>query len=191
MSRILAALIALAVLAAACSTGTDAVDQTSGGDFRFVSANKKGELIPAADRKSAPTFEGTTLEGGRLRVTSLRGKVVLLNFWGSWCAPCRAEMPDIQRLYRGERARGLRVLGVDVKDQKQLAASFVRGKHITYPSMWDPDSRIALAFRGFSLTIPSTILIDRKGRVAGVYVGALLYGDYRSVVDPLLGSASG
>jgi peroxiredoxin len=185
--RSLLALAAVALLVAGCSTGTDAVDQTAAGQYRFVSANKKGELIPVSQRKAAPAFSGTLLDGKSAKLSDFRGKVVALNFWGSWCAPCRVEAPDLQKVYAKDKARGLQVVGVDVKDTKSYAESFISRKGITYPSFWDPDGRAALTFRDFNPNaIPSTILLDRKGRVAGVYLTSLLDNDLSKVADPLL-----
>lgn len=184
----LLALAAVALLVVAgCSTGTDAVDQNAAGQFRFVSANKKGDLIPVSKRKAAPTFSGTLLDGKSAKLSDFRGKVVALNFWGSWCAPCRVEAPDLQKVYAKDKARGLQVVGVDVKDTKSDAESFLTGKGITYPSFWDPQGRAALTFRDFNPNaIPSTILLDRKGRVAGVYLSSLLDNDLSKVAEPLL-----
>jgi peroxiredoxin len=186
--RLLLALAAVAGLgASACSTGSDAVDQTAAGQYRYVQANKKGEVIPAAKRTKAPAFSGTLLNGKPAKLSDYRGKVVALNFWGSWCPPCRVEAPDLQKVYAAEKARGLQVIGVDVKDDKGNAQAFLADKGITYPSFWDPQGRAALTFRGFNPNaIPSTIVLDRKGRVAGVYVASLLDTDLSKVAKPLL-----
>ncbi len=193
--RVAAALIGTALVGgalcslAACSTGADAVDQTAGGDFRFVAGADTGKAIPVAARKAAPDFAGQTLDGKPVALRDFRGKVLVVNFWGSWCAPCRVEAPDIQTVYKKDAARGLRVLGVDVKEaDKQFATSFIRNKGLTYPSVWDPDGRVALAFRNYPPnSIPSTIVIDRDGRVAAVHLGPLLASDLQTIVDPILG----
>ncbi len=193
--RVVAALIGAALAGgalsslAACSTGADAVDQTAGGDFRFVAGTDTGKAIPVAARKAAPDFAGRTLDGKPVSLRDFRGKILVLNFWGSWCAPCRVEAPDIETVYKEDAARGLRVLGVDVKEaDKQFATSFIRNKALTYPSVWDPDGRVALAFRNYPPnSIPSTIIIDRTGKVAAVHLGPLLASDLRTIVDPILG----
>ncbi|HEX3816459.1 MAG TPA: TlpA disulfide reductase family protein [Mycobacteriales bacterium] len=173
--------------ASACSGGSDAVDQNAADQYRFVSATKKGEVIPAGKRHEAPPFSGTLLDGKSAKLSDYRGKVVALNFWGEWCPPCRVEAPDLQKVYAAEQARGLQIVGVDVKDDKGNAEQFIKMKHITYPNFWDPQGRAALTFRNFNPNaIPSTILLDRKGRVAGVYVTPLLDNDLSKVVKPLL-----
>jgi peroxiredoxin len=173
---------------AACSTGADAVDQTAGGDFRFVAGTDTGKAIPVAARKAAPDFSGQTLDGKTVSLRDYRGKTLVLNFWGSWCAPCRVEAPDLETVYKEDASRGLRVLGVDVKEaDKQFATSFIRNKALTYPSLWDPDGRTALSFRNYPPnSIPSTIVIDGNGRVAAVHLGPLLAPDLRTIVDPIL-----
>ena len=98
MRRALLALAA-ALLLTGCSTGSDAVDVNNGGEFRFVAGTPSGEVIPAGERASAPEFSGTLLEtGGDLTPRQLGGQVAVLNFWGSWCAPCRVETPQFSEV---------------------------------------------------------------------------------------------
>jgi len=182
-SAALAALLAAGLGAAACATGSDAVDPTAGGEFRFVAGDGTGTLIPAADRKPAPHFTGGYLGGGDFDSASLAGTVVVINFWGSWCGPCRVEAPAFQTVYAETRTKGVDFLGVNVKDSDQAARAFLDNKKITYRSLYDPDGRVALAFRGFPPNaIPSTIFLDRHGRVAEVHLGTMLAGD----LDPIL-----
>lgn len=191
MSRIrpacaVAALLVAAVTASGCTGGTDAVDQAAGGDFRFVSGTRPGTTIATADRKSGPEITGDLLDGGRLETATLRGKVVVLNFWGSWCAPCRVESPEFAQVSRATAGRGVQFLGIDVKDSRQDAAAFVTEKKIGYPSLFDPNGRTALRFRDFRLGgLPNTIVLDRHGRVAAVYVRPLLADDIQPVVTRL------
>ncbi len=83
----------LAVLTG-CATGAHAVDVNNGGEFRFVAGTPAGEVIAQGKRDRAPTFSGTLLDGGSFASTSLAGKIAVLNFWGSWCPPCRVETPE-------------------------------------------------------------------------------------------------
>src|SRR3954463_11489222 len=82
------------LLLAGCSTGHSAVDVNNGGEFRFVAGTPAGSVIPEKDRATAPSFSGTLLGGGRFDSSSLRGKAAVINFWGSWCPPCRVETPE-------------------------------------------------------------------------------------------------
>ncbi len=190
MRRLLAGLVG-AVLLAGCTTGDDAVDVTNGGEFRFVEATPSGEVIPEGERASAPEFSGTLLEtGDPWRSALLVGQVGVLNFWGSWCAPCRVETPDFQAVYSDVRDVGVQFLGVDVKDDRQLAGAFMDRVGAEYPSMYDPRGEVAQAFRGFPANVvPSTILLDTEGRVAAVYTGAVAREDLESALASLLAEA--
>jgi peroxiredoxin len=182
----LAAAALCAPLLAACSGGSDAVDQEAAGQYRFVAGDGTGRVIDPSERRSAPRFGGDLVGGGHLDSGSLRGKVVVVNFWGQWCAPCRVETPDFEKVYRATKDRGVEFLGVNVKDSEQLAKAFLDDKHVTYPSLYDPSGRVALAFRDYPPNaIPSTIVIDRRGRVAAVYLRPLLAQDIEPVVTRL------
>jgi peroxiredoxin len=189
MKRALALVFAALAVLAGCSTGSHAVDVNNGGEFRFVAATPSGEVIPAAERASAPKFSGTLLGGGTFSSEELSGDVAVLNFWGSWCPPCRVETPQFQQVYTEVQARGVQFLGLNVKEtDEQFATAFVKEKGITFPSLYDPRGEIALAFRDYPANaIPSTIVLDRDGRVAAVYTGAVAEDDLRSVLDRLTG----
>ena len=186
----LAALVAVALLGG-CASGDDAVDVNNGGNFRFVAGTPAAEVIPAAERASAPQFSGTLLSGQAFASTQLAGDVAVLNFWGSWCAPCRVETPEFQEVYDEVRDDGVQFLGLNVKDyDQQFADAFVTDKGITYPSLYDPKGRVALAFRDYpAAAIPSTIVLDRHGRVAAVYTGEVRPADLRTVLAQLTAEA--
>ena len=188
MRRLLAGLAGVALLTA-CSTGPDAVDVTNGGEFRFVAGTPAGEVIPVDDRARAPEFSGTLLGGGTFRSDELAGDVAVLNFWGSWCPPCRVETPQFQEVYAEVRDRGVAFLGLDVKEaDEQFALAFVESEGIEFPSLYDPRGEVALAFRDYPANaIPSTIVLDREGRVAAVYTGEVAQDDLRSVIGLLVG----
>jgi thiol-disulfide isomerase/thioredoxin len=184
---ILAALGAL--LLAGCSTGAGAVDVNNGGEFRFVAGTPAGEVIPADERAAAPEFSGQLLGGGEFSSTELAGDVAVLNFWGSWCAPCRVETPEFQEVYADVKDQGVQFLGLNVKEtSEQFAVAFVDRFGIAFPSLYDPRGEVALAFRGYPANaIPSTIVLDRQGRVAAVYTGTVSKQDLRTVLDRVLG----
>ena len=189
MRRALLATLA-AVLLAGCSTGSGAVDVNNGGEFRFVAGTPSGEVIPADERGTAPEFSGTLLQTGeQFHSSKLVGQVVVLNFWGSWCAPCRVETPEFSDVATDYLTAGVQFLGVDVKEtDKQFALAFIDRFGIVFPSLYDPRGEVALAFRGYPANaIPSTIVIDTQGRVAAVYTGSVAQKDLRSVIDRVLG----
>lgn len=187
MKRLLLALTAAALALAGCTTGDGAVDVNNGGEFRFVEGTPRGEVIPPGERATAPEFAGTLLDGGEFSSADLAGDVAVINFWGSWCGPCRVESPDFQEVYAEVRGRGVQFLGINVKDTDQLARAFEENFGIEFPSLSDPRGEVALAFRDYPASaIPSTIVLDRQGRVAAVYTGAVKQADLRAVLDQLM-----
>lgn len=160
---------------------------SASGEFDFKGPTPSGEVVPVEERSVAPEFSGELLDGSPFDSASLAGDIVVLNFWGSWCAPCRIETPEFQMVYEEVGAQGVQFLGVDVKDERQLAIAFYADKGVEYPSMFDPRGEVALAFRGFPANaVPSTILIDREGRVAAAYTAAVPAEDLRSGLSALL-----
>jgi peroxiredoxin len=117
----------------------------------------------------APEFDLATADGKRVSLTALRGHVVLLNFWATWCPPCREEMPSMERLYQEFKTQGLAVLAVDIQESPKQVARFMRDFRLTFPALLDTDA--AVAGRYGARGLPSTYLIDRNGRVVGQAVG--------------------
>jgi peroxiredoxin/predicted small secreted protein len=188
MSRIAAVLLAT-VLLAGCTTGDGAVDVANGGEFRFVAATPSGEVIPEADRASAPEFSGTLLEtGAEWESSKLVGQVGVINFWGSWCAPCRVETPEFSEVWGDYSAAGVQFLGINVKEpSEQFALAFIDRFDIGFPSLYDPRGEVALAFRDYPANaVPSTIVLDPEGRVAAVYTGEVSQENLRRVIDRVL-----
>ncbi|MFB7253076.1 TlpA disulfide reductase family protein [Streptomyces nojiriensis] len=137
-------------------------------------------VIDPADRPAAPTLAGDDLDGKPVGLDGLRGNVVVLNVWGSWCGPCRAEADDLARIDRQTRDQGVRFLGINTRDPDRAAArSFVRAHDIGFPSLHDPTGELLLRFPPALLNpqaIPSTLVIDRRGRIA-VSIGGPVTGD--------------
>ncbi|CCH87370.1 Alkyl hydroperoxide reductase/ Thiol specific antioxidant [Modestobacter italicus] len=157
------------------------------GEFDFAGSTPLGQVIPEGERQTAPAFSGELLDESTFESTALAGDIVVLNFWGSWCAPCRLEMPEFQTVYADVGDEGVQFLGVDVKDQRQLAQAFMDSVGVDYPSMFDPRGEVALAFRGFPANVvPTTILLDRSNRVAAVYIATVSEEDLRTGLDQLL-----
>jgi peroxiredoxin len=180
--RLALALVGAALVVAGC-TGKGAVDVNNGGEFRFVAGTPAGDVIPVKDRQSAPSFGGRLLDGTTFSSSSLSGDVAVINFWGSWCPPCRVETPEFQQVYTQVQSDGVQFLGVNVKDDQQLAEAFLKSKSITFPSLYDPRGEVALAFRDYPANaIPSTIVLDKDGRVAAVYTAAVKPEDLDSVL---------
>lgn len=187
MRRLLLLLVVAGLALAGCSTGNDAVDQNSGGQNRYVAGNGESQTFAPKDRQAAPKVTGNLLTGGSFDLSSLRGHVVVVNYWASWCNPCAAEVPDLVKVYRQTRGDGVRFLGVNIRDQKDAARAFVRGRGMTYPSLFDPPGRVALSFRAVPPnTIPATIILDAKGRVAAILRRAVLASELEPMVDKVV-----
>jgi len=177
--RTLLALVVL-VAAAGCATGSDAVAR--GGQFEFVSPGGQTRIFydPPGERGTVGGISGDSLlEPGRMiGVDDLAGKVVVVNLWGSWCGPCRAEADDLQRVASATAGSGVALLGIDLRDDRAAAADFVRDRGLTWPSIYDPPGRSLLGLRGYPRNvIPSTIVLDRQHRVAAIFLTTLLDTD--------------
>ncbi|MDQ7905313.1 TlpA disulfide reductase family protein [Phytohabitans sp. ZYX-F-186] len=180
--RFRAALLAAAILAAAltaCGGASDDCQPTS---------SKVIECAPEK-RPAAPPLSGELLEGGRYELSQDRGQVVVVNFWGSWCAPCRAEIDDLEQVYQATKDQGVRFLGINVRDDRDKAKAFHSGK-VSYPSVLDPSSKLALDFEIPPNSIPATIVLDREGRIAVVIRTSITAAEFEPVVARLAAEAS-
>jgi thiol-disulfide isomerase/thioredoxin len=179
-----AALLA-ALLAAGCTSGRDAVVQ--GGTFEFVSPGGKTDLFydPPETRGSIGDLSGPALMDDRpIRLSDFAGKVVVVNIWGSWCAPCRTETPELEKVFDETEPLGVAFLGIDVRDDRSAAKDFVTDRNVRYPSIFDPPMRSLIALgKGYPTSVvPTTLVLDRKHRVAAVFLRALLAEDLRPIV---------
>lgn len=139
-------------------------------------------LYPGNDGIPLPQIEGKAVDGQMLDLADLRGHVVVLNVWGSWCAPCRAEAPDLAAISKETESRGVRFVGIDVRDNPAAARAFARSYGITYPSFDDQNGLVLAQFTGIIpvSAVPSTLVVDKSGviraRVVGQVDGSTLRG---------------
>jgi len=151
------------------------------GDSSDISSARAGG-------RRALDFRLPDLAGADWRLSDQRGKVVLVNFWATWCPPCRDETPGLVRLYRDYQPKGVEVVGISMDDDPHEAVPpFLRRFNIPY--------RVLVPGRGFDLanqidSLPTTLLIDRQGRIAKVYIGAIPQAEVENELDELLKEAS-
>lgn len=145
------------------------------------------EIAPP-ERAEPVDISGVDLDGNPLSLADFRGDVVVVNVWGSWCVPCREEAPMLSALSRELAGRGVSFVGIDVRDNVTAAKAFESRYGITYPSFDDPQARAVLAFQGTVpvQAVPSTIVLDRQGRVAARIIGLAAESTLRTLVDTVL-----
>lgn len=168
--------------------GSDGVDEQG-----YVDGSGAVTMLGVGDRRPEPVeLTGPLLAGGEFDLADHRGKVVLINIWGSWCAPCREEAPHLQGAWDELKDRDVQFVGINTKDDAEGAATaFERKYGITYPSLSDPDGSLQLVFHKTlpPRAIPSTIVLDRDGRVAASVIGNTTQGTFTGIVEDLLDEA--
>lgn len=170
MRRIALALAAL--LLAACSPAAGGSGSDGEGTVGFATGDGTVTIVPEAEREPAPVLEGPSLDGGTLSTADFAGSAIVINVWGSWCAPCRSEAPEL--VEAAERlGDGAQFLGLNTRDLDEAPArAFVRAFEIPYPNIFDPDGALLLGFGQLPpKAIPSTLVIDAEGRVAARVIG--------------------
>ena len=143
-------------------------------------------------RPSLPVVEGRTIDKESLSTADLGGKVVVVNVWGSWCAPCRAEARELAEVAGENSADEVAFIGIDVRDNPSAARDFVRRHRIPYTSLDDPDGSLLAEFAGILPVnaVPSTLVIDRQGGVAARFVGRIDASTLQRLVDDVLAEES-
>ena len=186
----LLAVTAVAGAIALTACGGDGSKAGGGGNTNFVTGSGGISTVAKSDRKDAPKIDGTTLDGKQLDVADYKGKVVVLNVWGSWCGPCRAEAKHFAKVAGDTRDEGVQFVGINTRDsRKSLALNFEKDHGITYPSLFDPTGKLLLRFPKGTLNpqaIPSTVVIDRDGKLAARTLAALDETKLREMIDPLI-----
>ncbi|HET7309927.1 MAG TPA: TlpA disulfide reductase family protein [Mycobacteriales bacterium] len=178
-----AAALAVALAAVSACTGTNAVTQSVAGSSGYQAGDQALTWVAPGDRSRVGDVSGELLDGTHFDLSSWRGHVVVVNFWGSWCSPCRDEAQALDQVFRDNRSRGVEFIGVDVREDRASAEAFVADRHIGYPSLFDPSDVLALRFPGLPPNAtPTTLIIDRQGRIAARHSGEIRYTQLRDVV---------
>ncbi|MGF7238397.1 MAG: redoxin domain-containing protein [Frankia sp.] len=177
-----AALCALTIALTGCSGASNSVDQSAGGSFGFVQQSANSDFVPAAHRKVAPDLTGPTLTGGSMSLASLRGRIVVVNFWASWCGPCRGETPGLVSVAKTHPR--VAFLGVNEKDNLSNGKAFAADNHVPYPSIVDRIGQLAAAWP-VSPGLPSTFVLDAQGRIAARFTGGTQPSDLTPIFTKL------
>lgn len=177
----------VAAVAVGCSAS---VSDASSAAFSFVSPGGQTELTySGSDRQPISAISGPDLinQNATVSLADYTEKIVVLNFWGSWCAPCRAEAQGLANAATTFADRGVQFIGIDIKDTREGGADFHTFKKVPYPSIFDPSMRTLLSLRGYPATaIPSTIVLDRAHRVSHIYLLPVTQAQLADVITPLL-----
>ena len=181
---------ALLLGATACSQDPNSVAaQAKAGDQKgYVSGDGAVETIPAAKRGTPVELTGTLLDGAPWEIARTRGKVLVINVWGSWCAPCVAEAPVLQQTWSELQADKAPVdfVGIDFREDPARGAAFAKKAGVTYPSLSDESGVSILALQGKAPTQPTTLVLDTQGRIAARVSGATSASTLRGLVDDVV-----
>ncbi len=190
LTAVLAALT-LSVGVSACSSdaGSIAAQARSGDGKGFVSGDGTIERLALGQRSTPLTLSGTTLQGASWKVADAKSKVLVLNVWGSWCGPCVAESPHLQQVWSEVSASGkpVQFMGINYRDSVETAKAFLRSNKVTYPSLEDDGGRTLLGLRGKANTTPTTLVLDRLGRIAARVSGPVSAATLTGLVKDVLG----
>ncbi|GAA2567051.1 hypothetical protein GCM10010435_45800 [Winogradskya consettensis] len=184
--RRLAAVLVTAAVAAGALTGCGSKSWE-----KDCTTSKDGviECTPE-QRPQAREVTGELLDGGTYDVATDRGKVVVVNFWGSWCNPCRAEADDLEQTYQATKAQNVTFIGVNSRDDRDSAKAFEKGR-VTYPSIYDPNGNVALKFDVTQVSTPATLILDRQGRIAAAIRKSTTIAQLKPVVERIAAEGTG
>lgn len=141
-------------------------------------AKPLGNLRELKERENAPPFALSDLEGKKVRLSDFQGRIVFLNFWATWCEPCKEEIPAMEKLYRDLKSDSFVIVGVNVKEGKKPVQKFVRDFTVTFPVLLDTEGEVGLLYGAWGL--PTTYIIGKKGEVIARVFGPALWGSKES-----------
>ncbi|MFG2882076.1 TlpA family protein disulfide reductase [Streptomyces sp. NPDC048297] len=185
---LLSAVAAVAALTlSACGNGGTS---GGGGNTNFITGNNGIDTAPKGERAAAPDLSGRTIDGKSLAVADYKGKVVVVNVWGSWCGPCREEAKYFSKVSQDYADKGVQFVGINTRDSSTTPAIAFEKEHaIAYPSLYDPTGKLMLRFEKGTLNpqlIPSTLIIDKDGKVAARALEALDDTTLLKMLKPVL-----
>ncbi len=160
--------------------------QAKAGDRKgYVSGDGTVETIAEADREEPVTMSGALLDGSAWDIDSTRGAPLVINVWGSWCAPCVAEAPELQAAWEQiqDGDTGARMVGIDFREEAERGAAFADKAGMTYPSLSDESGVLVLQLQGKAATTPTTLVLDDQGRIAARVGGPVDTSTLVALVD--------
>ncbi|WP_084713827.1 TlpA family protein disulfide reductase [Streptacidiphilus rugosus] len=191
-----AAMLTLLLSACSQSSPADGASGSAGSGRSGVGTTGTAatSTVAVADRSAPLGLAGRGLDGRAVSLASYRGKVVVLNVWGSWCGPCRAEAKGLERVFEADRTEGVQFLGLDTRDLDPAPArAFVRTAGLSYPDLYDPDGSLLLSLPPGTVnpqTIPSTLILDRRGRIAVRALQPLTAAQLEALLAPVVEEAA-
>ncbi|WP_372338964.1 TlpA family protein disulfide reductase [Actinoplanes sp. RD1] len=183
--------LAAVVLTAAVAAGALAGCGSSSWASKCTTSKDDVVECTPEQRPEAREVTGEQLDGGTYDVADDRGKVVVVNFWGSWCNPCRAEADDLENTYQATKAKNVAFIGVNVRDDRDSAKRFEQAFQVSYPSIYDPSSAVALKFDVTQTTTPATLILDREGRIAAAIRRSTTIAELQPLVERIAAEANG
>ncbi len=177
-------LIPLILSFAACSTGNSVSDRAQSDGY--IAGDGTIQKFSAESRDTVITLRGSALDGASIDSATWRGSIVVINTWGSWCAPCNAEAPDLAAISAKYGKSKVKFLGVNLREDPPAGQAFERKFNIKYPSLaWD-GGRTLVQLKGKASSTPSTLVLDPQGRLAARVAGKIDRGTLTGLLDDLL-----
>lgn len=180
----------------ACSGGAAGDNTIAGqaqgaGDRQYISGDGRIETLTPDKRGEPITLSGTTVTGTPWSTSDHAGKVVVINVWGSWCPPCAAEMPELEKAWKGVQSakKPVQFIGVDLHESAATGQAFLRREGVTYPSLADDGGASLIALQEKASTPPTTLVLDKQGRIAARIAGQTTASTLRGIIDDVLASA--
>lgn len=188
-ASITAALLAGAFMLAACGSENDDLAQRASNDgTNYVAGDGSVQEYGEGDRGEPVEFESTLFDGSEINSSHWEGEVTVINFWYAACAPCRVEAPDLEEIHQEFADDGVQFYGVNTRDTQPTAEAFERRFGISYPSMEDRSGEVMLAMTDYvpPSAVPTTLVLDREGRVSARILGIAEPGVLRALIDTAL-----
>lgn len=160
--------------------------QNTNSNSNMTSSSTNALKVGLEEGNLAPEFELKSVEGNSVKLSNLKGKKVILNFWASWCPPCRQEMPDMAKFYVDQKSKGIEIIAVDLTNtEKSLTdvTSFMKANDITFPVVLDESGKVSKLYNVAS--IPTSFILDSQGVIQRKIVGPMTYNSMKSMLGSI------